>query len=406
MIHMIALRSCRSHNRGIRYGRAVIAAHCPRHTSGNGDNHQLRIGFFKNSDNNGDQDSKGSPACPCSEGKETTYQENDGRKQVHQASRCLLHRGRNESRRTQAVRHRFQRPCEGQYQDGRHHSLKAVRQACHAVRKAQHSAYAVKKDGEHHGKEASQSKAHRSITVGKSRDEISAGEETASINHPHNAADNQHKNGYYQIHHTASGICSFHFHLFFILFPGRKKISVLRIFFMSCHRSEIKLHHHQADHHGNRQKRVKIIGNRLNENGKSILSFHKARYRCGPGGDRRYDADRRSRCINEIRQFRAGYIMSVRYRAHYASHCQAVKIIIDKNQNAQNNCSQLRTGPAPDFFFCPASESRRSSRPVHQANHGAQNNKEHKNAHIIAVRQHRNKSILKNMGNRALKPES
>lgn len=84
MIHMIALRSCRSHNRGIRYGRAVIAAHRPRHTSGNGDNHQLRIGFFKNSDNNGDQDSEGSPACPCSEGKETTYQENDGRKQVHQ----------------------------------------------------------------------------------------------------------------------------------------------------------------------------------------------------------------------------------------------------------------------------------------------------------------------------------
>lgn len=78
-------------------GEPVIAAHCPRHTSGNGDNHQLRIGFFKNSDNNGDQDSKGSPACPCSEGKETTYQENDGRKQVHQASRCLLHRGRNEA---------------------------------------------------------------------------------------------------------------------------------------------------------------------------------------------------------------------------------------------------------------------------------------------------------------------
>ena len=97
--------------------------------------------------------------------------------------------------------------------------------------------------------------------------------------------------------------------------------------------------------------------------------------------------------------------MLVGNRTHHASYGQTVKVIVDENQHAQGHGSQLRAGTGLDVLSGPASEGSRASGPVHQRHDGAQDNQEHQNAHIIAVRQNMNDSVLKDVNHRSLETE-
>ena len=73
--------------------------------------------------------------------------------------------------------------------------------------------------------------------------------------------------------------------------------------------------------------------------------------------------------------------------AHHAAHRQAVEIVVDKDQHAQGHGGQLRAGPGLDVLGSPLAEGRRAACLVHQGHHGAQDDQEHQNAHVVAVRQ-------------------
>ena len=89
--------------------------------------------------------------------------------------------------------------------------------------------------------------------------------------------------------------------------------------------------------------------------------------------------------------------MLVSYRTHNTSHCQTVKIVINKDQHAENYSCKFRTGSALDPFTRPASECRGTARPVHQADHCSQDNQEDQDTHIVRVCQNTDHATLKNM---------
>ena len=95
--------------------------------------------------------------------------------------------------------------------------------------------------------------------------------------------------------------------------------------------------------------------------------------------------------------------MPVCHGTHDASHGEAVKIIVNKYQYSQHNSGQLGSRTAFDFFLRPPPEGRRAAGAVHQAHHGSQYDKEYQDSHVITVGQHRDKAILKNVGDSAFK---
>ena len=98
--------------------------------------------------------------------------------------------------------------------------------------------------------------------------------------------------------------------------------------------------------------------------------------------------------------------MLIRHRTHHASYRQTVKIIINKDQHTQQDRRKLRAHTALDVLAGPASERRGASRLVHQTDHDSKDYQKHKNAYIIAVRQHSYDTILEYMCDRGFKGES
>ena len=98
--------------------------------------------------------------------------------------------------------------------------------------------------------------------------------------------------------------------------------------------------------------------------------------------------------------------MLVRHRTHDASHRQAVKIVINKDQNTQGNRRKLCACPCLNMSGGPLAKRRGTSGAVHHGDHDTQNNQEYQNADIVRVRKNRDHAILKRMCQGALKAEA
>ena len=83
----------------------MVSADSSRHAGRNGDDHQLRIGILEHAHHNGDQDTEGPPGGACGKGQQAAHQENNGRKEIQQASGMVIHQICHIYVRTQAVCH-------------------------------------------------------------------------------------------------------------------------------------------------------------------------------------------------------------------------------------------------------------------------------------------------------------
>ena len=80
--------------------------------------------------------------------------------------------------------------------------------------------------------------------------------------------------------------------------------------------------------------------------------------------------------------------MLVGDRAHDGTHRQAVEVVVDENQAAQQHGRQLCPLAALNAFGSPCPESSRATRTVHQLHHRAQDNQEDEYANVPLVGQH------------------
>ena len=70
---------------------------------------------------------------------------------------------------------------------------------------------------------------------------------------------------------------------------------------------------------------------------------------------------------------------------HDAAHGQAVEVVINEDQTAQQDRGQLCAHPGLDMSLGPTAEGGGAAGLVHQGNHGTQNDQEHDNAHVPRV---------------------
>ena len=72
---------------------------------------------------------------------------------------------------------------------------------------------------------------------------------------------------------------------------------------------------------------------------------------------------------------------------HDRAHGEAVEVVVDEDQAAQEDGGQLGPRPGLDVLLGPAAEGGGAARLVHQAHQGAQDDQEDEDAHVVAVGQ-------------------
>ena len=86
--------------------------------------------------------------------------------------------------------------------------------------------------------------------------------------------------------------------------------------------------------------------------------------------------------------------MLVCYRAHYRADSQAVEIIVNEYQHAQQECRKLRPHAGLDVRGSPFAVSTASTCLVHEHDDHAEDYQEHENSHIVGIREICDKAVL------------
>ena len=171
------------------------------------------------------------------------------------------------------------------------------------------------------------------------------------------------------------------------------------------HGAVVHLQDHQTEHHNNGQQGVEVVGNGPDEQRQAAAVLHEAGHSRRPGADGGNDADRRGGGVDEIGQLGPGDVLLVGDGPHDAAYGEAVEIVVNENQHAQQNAGQLSAGTALDVVCRPPAEGRGAAGLVHQADHGAQNHQENQDTHVVAVGEHADDAVLEHMQDRSLKGE-
>ena len=151
---------------------------------------------------------------------------------------------------------------------------------------------------------------------------------------------------------------------------------------MYLHQTKIQSGHDDENYHHKCQDRIQIIRNRWQEQLKSCntsIIRHIRIDSCRPAGNRCDNTYRCSCCINNICQFGSGYLVTVCDRSHNRTNCQAVKIIIHKNQHTKSCCCQHCTLFAFNLSSGPFTIRSRTTRFRHQNNDHSQQHIKYQN---------------------------
>ena len=255
----------------------MVATNSARHASRNRNNHQVRIDTRERSHHNRNQNAEGSPRGSCRKSKTNSNQENKRRHKVHQARCTSRNKACHKVFCAKRIGNALQAPGKHQNDDCRDHRLKTFGQAFQALAQLQDSTAQIPNHSHDKGGKATENKAHRGVTsakgINKALMRLSTGKESTCINQAQHAKENQRHNGEYQIQHCSTFI----FHIHFLHFRTDHVCNGFALF----HRSKIHLQKHQCKQGHNRQQRIEIKGNCLNEKPQTIFAFDKARHsRC------------------------------------------------------------------------------------------------------------------------------
>ena len=77
--------------------------------------------------------------------------------------------------------------------------------------------------------------------------------------------------------------------------------------------------------------------------------------------------------------------MALRHGTHHGAHGQAVEIVVDEDQHAQQHGQQLRTGAGLHGLLGPAAEGSGTAGLVHQVHHDTQDDQEDQDGDVDGV---------------------
>ena len=232
-------------------------------------------------------------------------------------------------------------------------------------------------------------------------------EEGAGVQHPDDAGAHQDEDGKHQINHCATAVLGVLLDQTGIGVGAGEQVARLDgVALILEHGAILDLHHNHGDHHHNGEQGVEVEGDRLDEDGQALAVGHIAGHCGGPGADGGDDAHRGGGGVDEVGQLHPGDVVLVGDGAHDRAHGEAVEVVVNEDQNAQHDGGQLRPHPAFDVLGGPAAEGGGAAGLVHQADHSAQDDQEDQDAHIVAVRQHRDDPVLEHMEHGSLELEA
>ena len=167
----------------------------------------------------------------------------------------------------------------------------------------------------------------------------------------------------------------------------RGKIAGGGLLFICLHGAVVELHENDGDDEDEGHEGVEVIGNgadeKLNTAHAGVKAFRGRGNGGCPRGDGRNHAHRSRGRVDEVGQLRAGNFVAVGDGAHNGAHGQAVKIVVDENEDAEDERCKLRARVGLDVRLCPAAKGSRAARGVHKRDNDAEQDKEEENTCVV-----------------------
>ena len=370
----------------------MVAADRTRQHRGYRYDHHGGVRLGEHIDDDGDQNRKRAPAGAGGERNKNRNAEDQQRHKAHETliqADGLAHKVAD----AQCVGHALQRPGQHQNQDGRHHQLAALGHGVHEVLKANNAARQVEQQQEAHRDKTRKDQRLRRGAVGKVLDKIRAAVQVAGPDHRGDGRKDHDDHRCNQVNDLALGkFTALGWVLDFLVLeclPARgEQVTVGGVALVLFHQAEVEAQQRGKEHHVERQHRVQVERDRADEH---LKAGHRAARRDvgvdrrRPGRDRRNDADRGRRGVDEVGQLGAGNLVLVGNRAHDGADGQAVEVVVHKNQRTQQRGRHERGALALKLFRRPLTISAGAAGLLHEHNDHAQQDHEHQNREVDAV---------------------
>ena len=383
----------------------MVAAHAAGAGSSQTDGQQVNLGRpVKHSADQGDHDADGAPGRTGGEADEAGHDEDHGGQELGQVT-GVGHDALHERADLQTIvtAQTAQRPGEAQDQDGGDHLDEAVGHGLEGLLEADQAAQPVIDEREHDGHDRAQAQARTSGRIGEGHDEVVV---VVALGIPHTAGPNQadhaqgdqNDNGDEQIGHGGV-LCAF---LVVIragegtMLGGEQVTLDLGVVLMGQHRAVVNVEHGDDDDHDEGQNAVVVPGNLAQEHGNTRAGEafgHVGRNSGGPGGHGSQHAHGGGGGVNDVRQLGAGNVVALGDGTHNSAHGQAVEVVVDEDQHAQQHGQQLCAAAGLDRLGGPAAKRGRTAGLVHQVHHDAQDDQEDDDGNIDGV-DHANAAVV------------
>ena len=232
-----------------------------------------------------DQDAERSPRCSGRECEYACDQEEGCRDDAYRGSAHSLDESADEVGKAEAVCHGLQGPCERQYEYRRYHRFHSLRDAAHALIECDGASACVVDDYDDQRHESSHRESDRCVGIRECRNEVCSAEESACVYHSEHACDDEDDYWEYEVEYdalVASFFCSVS--VCRVVIDDREEVSVLDSILLELgHLQIVELHEDDREDHDEREDRVEVVRDALDEQVDTVLAFTgEARYCCRP----------------------------------------------------------------------------------------------------------------------------
>ena len=262
---------------------------------------------------------------------------------------------------------------DGQCQDDDRgdHGLEALGDAAHSLAEADDAAGDEVDDREHQRDDAAPREADERVRVAERTDEVAgvigaagrvSAEEAADVEHADGAEDDEHNDGNDKVDDAALGVGV-------LLGAAGAAGEVTRIagaLFKAAHRAVVELEQRERDDEDECQKGIEVIGNgadeELDAGNAGVEVFGRGGHGGRPGRDRRDHAHGSGSGVDEVGELGTRDLVAVSDRTHDRAHGQAVEVVVDENEDAEDERRKLRAHAGVDVLFRPAAKGRAAAR--------------------------------------------
>ena len=335
------------------------------------------------------QDAERAPARAGGKAQHAGNKEDDRRQEAEQRACGGVHDGGDEVLAAEQADHVLERGGKGQDHDGGDHVDEALRQAGHGILEGDETAAQEVDDREHERDQRAPGQGDKGVGIAESGNEIVVAlttgvPEAAGIDKTGKARRDQHGDGQDQVDDAAVGI-GLHALLSLIhaVAGGVEIVLEAGVELVQTHRAVVELHEHERDDEHEREQRVEVVRNGAHEQIKAVVVLDDAGNGGGPRGDRRDHANGRGRGVDEIGELGTGDLVPVGDRQHDRADGQAVEVVVNEDQDAEQEGGEHRADAALDVGLGPAAEGGAAAGAVDERDHGAEDDEEEHDAGAV-----------------------